>query len=503
MVSPKRRAKMRLPRFEILVADVRAGLIQLRERGVKVDLIVSSPPYWAQRNYEGQVGQIGHEPTSQEYVDTMVDIFYNYCIPILKPHGLIFLNIGDSYNGSGGQGNQTGASRKDKSKGVSNKSLLAGVMSKNDANYKARDLVNVPHRVYEGLRQKGLYWRSTIVWSKTNGMPESVVGVRWMRHRVKVESNNNKGYKEWMEKTGATSYQARLTTSGVPKYIPCPGCKKCEPNGGYILRWGSGRPVNKTEMIGVLTQDRYYWDNEAVRTKYAASSTPAQFRNNHAGYEVIDPNIKMGRDNGTESPEQMYSGANLTNVWEMDDTNLLRWLAREYPDVYTEYAQTQTEISDVWKLPTAQFREKHFATFPTMIPELAIKAGTSEFGNCSICGSPYARKLDQVVNNEPGSNYGILVYKTVGWAPTCVCAGEPEPAVVLDPFNGAATTGLEANRLGRDYIGIEIVPAYAEMGMNRIRQDAPLFNTPTETLPMYKYMEELNGDTQDELTEGD
>jgi DNA modification methylase len=71
-------------------------------------------------------------------------------------------------------------------------------------------------------------------------------------------------------------------------------------------------------------------------------------------------------------------------------------------------------------------------------------------------------------------------------AEICIVAGCPENGTVLDPFNGAGTTGLVATRLQRNYIGIELNPEYVTMAETRIRQDAPLFNSaPTQN-------EELN-----------
>ena len=55
-------------------------------------------------------------------------------------------------------------------------------------------------------------------------------------------------------------------------------------------------------------------------------------------------------------------------------------------------------------------------------------------------------------------------------------AGCPAGGVVLDPFGGAGTTGLVADRLQRDAILIELNPAYADMAKNRIHADAPLFS---------------------------
>jgi hypothetical protein len=64
---------------------------------------------------------------------------------------------------------------------------------------------------------------------------------------------------------------------------------------------------------------------------------------------------------------------------------------------------------------------------------------------------------------------------TLGWKPSCSCSAPVAPCTVLDPFNGAGTTGLLALRLGRHYIGIELNPEYIAMSERRIREDAPLF----------------------------
>jgi DNA modification methylase len=61
-------------------------------------------------------------------------------------------------------------------------------------------------------------------------------------------------------------------------------------------------------------------------------------------------------------------------------------------------------------------------------------------------------------------------------AERCVKAGSARGDTVLDPFAGAGTTGLVADRLGRDFLGIEINPAYAQLARDRIASDAPLFS---------------------------
>ncbi len=65
-------------------------------------------------------------------------------------------------------------------------------------------------------------------------------------------------------------------------------------------------------------------------------------------------------------------------------------------------------------------------------------------------------------------------------AERCILAGSLPGQTVLDPFAGSATAGVVALALGRDFIGIELNPEYVELGRNRIRDDAPLLNTPAE-----------------------
>jgi DNA modification methylase len=60
----------------------------------------------------------------------------------------------------------------------------------------------------------------------------------------------------------------------------------------------------------------------------------------------------------------------------------------------------------------------------------------------------------------------------------CILAGSREGDTVLDPFAGAGTTGLVADRLGRNFIGFDLNPKYVEMARRRIAADAPLFSQP-------------------------
>ena len=121
---------------------------------------------------------------------------------------------------------------------------------------------------------------------------------------------------------------------------------------------------------------------------------------------------------------------------------------------------------------------------------------------CGECGAPWGRvgvaslelpngrpsnpaAIPHGERNDQGSNRardghvagGRKTFETTDWRPTCDHHAAVIPATCLDPFGGAGTVGLVADRLQRDAILVEISPEYAEMARRRIHDDAPLFAT--------------------------
>jgi len=124
-----------------------------------VDCCVTSPPYWALRNY-GVEGQLGLEPTPDAFINNMVKVFEEVR-RVLKPRGTLWINIGDSYS-TGGRGNGGLGRAKE---GLGWRSAPAG--------YKHKDLVGIPWMLAFALRSAGWYLRQDIIWHKPNPMPES------------------------------------------------------------------------------------------------------------------------------------------------------------------------------------------------------------------------------------------------------------------------------------------------------------------------------------------
>jgi DNA modification methylase len=153
-----------MSRYDILQGDAGVMLATLEPESVQT--CVTSPPYFGLRDY-GVDGQIGLEPSPDEYVARLVEVF-RQVRRVLKPDGTLWLNLGDSYamttRGAGGPGKQlTNAG-----------SILPDRNAIIPAGIKAKDLLGIPWRVAFALQADGWWLRSAIVWHKPNPMPESV-----------------------------------------------------------------------------------------------------------------------------------------------------------------------------------------------------------------------------------------------------------------------------------------------------------------------------------------
>jgi DNA modification methylase len=358
----------------ILIGDVRKTLATLPAESVQC--IVTSPPYYGLRDY-GVDGQIGLEPTPEEYVAELVAVFRE-ARRVLRADGVLWLNLGDSY-AAGGNG---GGNKND-----TNVGSLSAPPKKAPLGYKQKDLLGIPWRVAFALQADGWWLRSECIWAKPNPMPESV----------------------------------------------------------------TDRPTKAHEQVFMLTKSaRYFYDAAAVAE---AASENKPFASSSNGGEKAAALGQRGGNLGVPAHE-------------------------------TRNRRT------VWTIASQPFSGAHFATMPPDLAEICIKAGTSERGQCPHCGAPWVRvekKTPMVLarserTHEKGRtrSSGTMVEpprsETVGWKQSCACpAHDPIPQTVLDPFGGAGTTGLVADRLQRNAILCELNPAYAEIARERINGEGGLF----------------------------
>jgi DNA modification methylase len=179
------------------------------------------------------------------------------------------------------------------------------------------------------------------------------------------------------------------------------------------------RPTSAHEHILLLAKRaRYYYDADAIREPLAASSV-----------------ARLAQDiEGQEGSHRANGGAKTNGTMKAVRTDKQRGHGRRHDgfnDRWDAMPKDEQQANganarNVWTIATRAWKEAHFATFPPEIPRRCIKAGS-----------------------KPGDT-------------------------VLDPFGGSGTVGLEADRLGRDAILIELNPEYAAMARRRITADAPL-----------------------------
>ncbi|MEM1062116.1 MAG: site-specific DNA-methyltransferase [Planctomycetota bacterium] len=155
-------------RWGVLVGDVLDRLADIPDESVHC--VVTSPPYWGLRDY-GVEGQIGHEPTPAEFVETMVRVFREVR-RALRSDGTCWVNLGDSYAGVGKSGGgERGEMWRQEGRTVSGK--RGGNWAPPPPGLKKGDLVGIPWSVAFALRDDGWYLRQDGIWNKTNPMPES------------------------------------------------------------------------------------------------------------------------------------------------------------------------------------------------------------------------------------------------------------------------------------------------------------------------------------------
>lgn len=137
-----------------------------------INCCVTSPPYYNLRDY-GVDGQLGLEATPEEYIQKLVEIFREVR-RVLTKDGTLWVNIADSYAGSG-KGASNYPDNAKKYKQGSNKGSVGSYLSKTvSADCKPKDLIGIPWMLAFALRADGWYLRSDIIWAKNNPMPESV-----------------------------------------------------------------------------------------------------------------------------------------------------------------------------------------------------------------------------------------------------------------------------------------------------------------------------------------
>lgn len=153
-----------LTESKIIVDDVRQALSTVSPKTVRT--VITSPPYWGLRDY-GSEKQIGQEDHPDLYIKNLVEVFHE-TKRILTDDGTLWINIGDTYVGTGHKGNSKDPKNPDGRNGQT-----IALNHKVDG-LKPKDMIGIPWKLAFALQEDGWYLRSDIIWNKTNALPSPV-----------------------------------------------------------------------------------------------------------------------------------------------------------------------------------------------------------------------------------------------------------------------------------------------------------------------------------------
>jgi len=280
--------------------------------------------------------QIGLEKYPEEYIQNLVDVF-NETRRVLKPQGTLFLNLGDSYAGSGkANGQKSDATnfrkqKRDREYDVAESTIVPRGM-------KAKDLIGIPWMAAFALRQSGWYLRQDIIWHKPNPMPESVTDRCTKSHEyIFLLSKSGKYYFDYESiQEIATGFDNRSDTmmKGSHKYKQSviPGQAEHTMASQGHERWkfkGTGQFGNRNgELNGLHSGNKY-------KPKFKNLQPDGQQPNS----------MHIKRAEG--KPDELYPIRNKRSVWTVN---------------------------------TKPYNEAHFATFPEKLIEDCILAGCPKDG---------------------------------------------------------------------------------------------------------------------------
>ena len=199
-----------------------------------VDCCVTSPPYYMLRDY-GMAEQIGQEETPELYIDNLLIVF-NEVRRILKDEGTLWVNIGDSYNGSGKNSGKTHPINSKQYTNTGSSIVTPTIIH----GMKPKQLIGVPWRFALAMQGEWIL-RQDIIWAKQNCMPESVTDRFCKSHEYLFLFSKHPKYYFNSEAAlePASGYDGRKDTKykGGEKDMAC-GAHERWPCRGYATKEG-------------------------------------------------------------------------------------------------------------------------------------------------------------------------------------------------------------------------------------------------------------------------
>jgi len=445
--------------------DCRDTMRRMIADGVKVQTIVTSPPYWGLRDY-GVDGQIGMEPTLREFIAGMVEVF-RLCREVLADDGTMWVNMGDSYLENkqlAVQPHRLAIALQEpyyagKIKREADRAWLGAMIDGEGCFFihkrKAGSSAHSRFTRADGteanyVRKVDTYGVGLEICNTQKAIidrVQEIAGFGTMTTQSPAQNNRRKilarevyphlvGKRQQARliyncpssgEAGATAHQAMMDLhNGIATDVDYPAPPTLFEPGFYLRQdivWAKKNPMPESikdrctkshEYLFFLSKREQYFSNfEAIREPASFGATPSG----------------VGFGHGFDSPERIQQrGRSKRDSFKRDNSKRAsaipgQSVGTHRPDrVESDWDVLTRNKRSVWTIPTQAYAAAHFATFPETLVEPCVMAGS-----------------------RPGD-------------------------IVFDPFFGSGTTGSVAQRLGRHWIGCELNSAYEPLQRDRLRQ---------------------------------
>lgn len=349
-------------------------------------------------------GQLGLEPTIQQYVKNMVEVF-SHVRRILKPEGTLWLNLGDSYCAGQRKNGVVDNAGGDRGLPTDRRNQASGVL-------KNKDLVGVPWRVAFALQEAGWWLRQDIIWAKPNCMPES----------VKDRCTKNHEYMFLFAKSEKYYFDNEaIKEKTVTKADKRKSAFTYADNEDWAKNKDASR-ISKAKGIADARVKQYAKRNKRsvwwVGPKPLPEAHFAVFP-----IELIEPCILAGT---SAKGNCSTCGNPWKRVVEKDGA---------YGDNHGNFGKHDSKWEGQDKQSSGHRMQKNMNR---------MRAQGKDHDN------PFPKT------------------RTVGWEATCECETDVTPAVVFDPFGGSGTTAMAAIKHGRKAILTELSEEYVGIAEKRI-----------------------------------
>jgi DNA modification methylase len=513
---------------QILTGDVREMLATLPAESVQC--VVTSPPYFQLRDY-GVPGQIGMEATPAEFIATLVSVFAAVR-RVLRPDGVCFVNLGDSYAGSGKgptghngigdqeqrQGFRTGnPSRYKDGKSPSNRDGLGAV-----AGVKPKSLMLIPERFAIAMQEPRhvgpIKREADRAWLAALIDADGCLSARKFHPAEYKKKGWNPGYIPFLAVSQADvqalEHCVKITGLGsvIAKSLPSE-----DPRG--IAGIHGRRPMYTWRLdgaqVGAILRDIYPYlliKKQQAKVLYALVQSVGQQRSSRS--QPVSPSVIEERHRLFECVKLLNqrSPVDLPSLADPPSSTEPGWIVRsriawckksampesvrdrptsawEHIWMFTRHGRYFWDQEAV-RQPNTDLTIARHANAPASRYTEHRSVGTIPPGHPAGANPLHHHSGSINVNGGGVNGANLRNYWLLGPEPSreehyaafpseiprrCILAASRKGDTVLDPFLGTGTTALVADRLERNAIGVELNPKYVEIARRRIESDAGMF----------------------------